>query len=598
MHLRRSARTIACFGLSAFFSILLAAPALAAWSNDPGANLAVADRTSEQVIPLIRSTSDGGVYIAWFDHASGNYDVYLQRLNAAGDEQWPHNGLLVSNHVQNTALFGWDMTVDGSDNAVLVFSDIRDGGDLDTFGYMISPAGVSLWGPDGVQLSINPDFDPAPRVAVASDGDAVFVWQRDPSSGDGDIRMQRVAPDGTVRFAAGGIPVVTSAGEDPGFVQIVPAENGRVILSWLRNIRSFSSPRHLRARKFDAAGAPIWASFVTVYDAFALPIGYFPEFQADGSGGCFLAWHASTGTLFNSFVQHLDAAGAELFPHLGVSVTTDGTRHHISPSLSVDTVAGTSIVFWDERNSTQAFRGIYGQKISAAGARSWGSEGIGYTPLDTIPNGLPHGVPYAGGAMVFLTDEPAGSGTADRLIGLRVDGAGTSLWAGSPLVFSSALSAKSRYPVTIGSDGVAKIAWEDDRNGPADVYAQNVNPNGSIGPADPPGSVGTSLRVSKSALTPGDLRLIWSGSCSMGAIDYGIYEGTLGTWYSHAMKDCSDGGGDRAEEITPSAGNRYYLVVSLSASGEGSYGKDSAGAERPVGTGARCLPAQVLGACP
>lgn len=40
--------------------------------------------------------------------------------------------------------------------------------------------------------------------------------------------------------------------------------------------------------------------------------------------------------------------------------------------------------------------------------------------------------------------------------------------------------------------------------------------------------------------------------------------------------------------MTPGAGSRYYLVVRLGTTSEGSYGKDSDGAERPPFTAA-CL---------
>ncbi len=66
------------------------------WSNDPAQNLAVADRPGEQTQVKVHPTSDGGAYLGWFDNATGGYDVYLQRLDAAGNEQWAHNGVLLA----------------------------------------------------------------------------------------------------------------------------------------------------------------------------------------------------------------------------------------------------------------------------------------------------------------------------------------------------------------------------------------------------------------------------------------------------------------------------------------------------------------------
>jgi hypothetical protein len=85
----------------------------------------------------------------------------------------------------------------------------------------------------------------------------------------------------------------------------------------------------------------------------------------------------------------------------------------------------------------------------------------------------------------------------------------------------------------------------------------------------------------------GQITLTWAASCSIGAEDYGIHEGTLGSWYSHDEIDCYDDGGDFSEVVNYAAGDTYYLVVPYNANDEGSYGKRSvpplaAPAERPA----------------
>jgi len=77
--------------------------------------------------------------------------------------------------------------------------------------------------------------------------------------------------------------------------------------------------------------------------------------------------------------------------------------------------------------------------------------------------------------------------------------------------------------------------------------------------------------------------------------DYEIYEGLVGTYYSHQLKFCSTGGATTIT-FTPAAGSRYYLVVPRNATREGSYGTDSGLNEHPQGAPA-CLP-QSLGVCP
>ena len=57
------------------------------------------------------------------------------------------------------------------------------------------------------------------------------------------------------------------------------------------------------------------------------------------------------------------------------------------------------------------------------------------------------------------------------------------------------------------------------------------------------------------------VNLAWTASCGSAAADYGIYEGQIGNWTSHAMVDCSDDDADLNEDLTPSGDAQYFLVV-------------------------------------
>ncbi len=124
----------------------------------------------------------------------------------------------------------------------------------------------------------------------------------------------------------------------------------------------------------------------------------------------------------------------------------------------------------------------------------------------------------------------------------------------------------------------------------------------SSGVNDGAGSVPITLTLGKAPASGGDLQLSWAASCSPAAQGYGIYEGVIGAWYGHTLLDCNDDGSDFIEQITPAAGNSYYLVVPRTVTAEGSYGKCSPGFclaadERPVGS-ARCVTPQALTGCP
>jgi len=103
---------------------------------------------------------------------------------------------------------------------------------------------------------------------------------------------------------------------------------------------------------------------------------------------------------------------------------------------------------------------------------------------------------------------------------------------------------------------------------------------------------GVPLTLSRDAA--GFLTLGWGESCSAADDDYEVYEGALGDFTSHEPLTCGTGGATTII-VTPSAGDRYYLVVPRNTTYEGSHGTDGAGFERTPGAPG-CLP-RASGAC-
>ena len=93
-----------------------------------------------------------------------------------------------------------------------------------------------------------------------------------------------------------------------------------------------------------------------------------------------------------------------------------------------------------------------------------------------------------------------------------------------------------------------------------------------------PGRVLDSLRLERTSST--ELTLAWSASTCAG-LDYSLYRGVIGSWYSHTLIDCHDDGDDLTEAVAMPAGNAYFLVAPSNAGTEGSYGRNSSGVERP-----------------
>jgi hypothetical protein len=457
-------------------ALLLAAPAAAQWSSNPAANLPVADRTGEQALPKIAATRDGGCYIGWFDHANASYEVWLQRLDAAGQEQWPHNGILISNNPQSSSLVDWDLICDSDGDCVLTFTDTRAGGDLDVYAYRVDPAGALVWGSNGVALSNNADFEANPRVCETSIGDFAFVWSNSIAR---TLQLQRLSRAGAALYPGDGIAIPGETGATPGFVRVGAADNGSVIVDWVRQTAITGSNKHIHAQKFDVAGNALWngGTRIAVFDQASLPIAHDPRLLPDGQGGAVLAWHFAVGSQFFARVQHVLANGAEAFAHNGVDLATNGDSK-FDPAPCWLPATQSIVAFWNERNIAQSTWGISAQRIDAGGAQAWGSNGVTLLPITTTTLFAPVAVPFQDGALGFVLEQSLG-GQNKKVRALRVDGQGGTSW--SPVDACTFASDKLRLQAAMSPSGVAMLCWGDLRADGGNVIAQNVDVLGQLG---------------------------------------------------------------------------------------------------------------------
>lgn len=459
-------------------SLFIAGSASAQWSPDSLQNLQICDLTGEQVLPKVSATSDGGCFISWFDSRSGQYCLYLQRLNAQGEFQFAADGLLISDKPQQSWLVDYDMAVDGNDNAVLVFSDVRHpGGDLDVSAYMIDSDGTFVWGDDGICLSDTtvPGFEPAPKVTVTPDGNSVFVWGK--SDADFFLVFQKISPDGNKLWGEWGI-TKTSAATDLSSPDVVSSGADSVIVLWKSSTGTYPyQTTFLYTQKYDDTGTEMWSDTdVLIYNSGAVTAWNYPEIIPDGEGGAVYGWYdAPSSSVFNVWVQHMDSGGNMLFPMNGAQASTNSSdRLHMSPSV----VCGEDqiFVFWTEENGNQNQYGLYGQSFSPTGNRLWTDNGLELIPLGGEQISFVRTLSQAGG--IYIGYLIGSLDTAVRTI--RTDYSGTVVW-GPATLSAASFGGKDDLEICPGNAQSAYFAWNDNRNG-SGIYAQNINIDGSLGP--------------------------------------------------------------------------------------------------------------------
>jgi hypothetical protein len=457
-------------------SLFSFSPALRAqWTSDPMVNLPVAVKPSDQVQPKIRPTPDGGSYISWFDndpngHPPFGYDVYLQRLSEKGYVRWHDKGLRLADlGMSSTQDYGLDVDADG--NALLAFLDDRTSSDNIVTAVKVSKSGVPLWGRNGRHPGLGTDFKGNPKITATSDGFVVVGWIN-----GNNLTFQRFDSAGNAQWGTSGITVTAPNGLTYSLADLHGGDNGSAIFSFV-SAAGFTGPKHLLANKLSTSGTLIWGgNHVAVFDGGSLQFGNFPPFVTDGAGGAVFGWYEVDP--LQSRAQHILANGSEAFPHNGTPGSTNTGDNQVNPSVSYDPATSSTYLVWNEQlPGPLTNEGISAQKFDPAGNVLWGPTGVVVQP-------------FTGSAVINVTSVFTNTGFLavwssepnfgqDMIMAAKLDANGALTCP--PFAVSSIISSKSRLDLTLSTTGRALAAWSDGRVDGGDIYAQDINPDCSLG---------------------------------------------------------------------------------------------------------------------
>ena len=339
---------------------------LADWSTDPSANTPISVAPNDTVEPKVVAwpgPTGEGCYVSWYDNRGGGYDVYLQRFDDRGNPQWAANGIQIAD-TTFSSVQDYGLAVDSSGHAVLAFQDSRFGGTSAPACTVtrVSPEGVQVWGPNGVQVTLAGIGASKPEVCIASDGDIVVAWIQ----GSGTA-MQRISPKGTTRWAT---PKLLTATGSLFVTDIQPAgANGEVIVSLLA-YTTFTGPKTLRCMKVNPDGTNAWPALVPVFTTGSLQFGNFPSFVPNNDGGAFFAWY--TTSPLQVYAQRISGSGSPMWGTNGIAVATTSGRDRTSPSLALEPATGQLLVAWvEELPPPQSGTSSRAQVFDSNGTRLW-----------------------------------------------------------------------------------------------------------------------------------------------------------------------------------------------------------------------------------
>lgn len=403
------------------------------WGADTSVNTPVCVAAGWQTAPMVINDGLGGSIIFWQDQRKGSnvnttdFDIYAQRLNAAGEPQWTQNGVPI---------------------ATDALSDVY------------------------------------PRAVSDGKGGAVVIWLTQPlTSGPSSIRAQRIDSTGAAHWAAAGVTVDSFPNVIARDYDIVTdGKSGAIISSGLP---SGNMPEAV-AKRIDSSGVLRWGS-QGVLLAPASPQGQGAIFAApDGAGGAIVALqdfrYQGTDSAGSLFMQRVDSSGALLWGQGGVAVS----NHAVLAASMITHAPGDFVVTWLQHpwpGEPVAYR-IFAQRLDGGGNARWLKYGAPVSPIPAQSQAGPDICDDRRGGAIISWEEYGGDVLG--IFAQRLDSSGTTRWAAPGIRLVNVPATSDPIPEIVeNGNGGAIVIWEDYRNTTpdptnVDIFAQGIGADGSL----------------------------------------------------------------------------------------------------------------------
>ncbi len=446
--------------------LLAAGAAKAQWIKD---GVLVCGADSYQNMPRIITDESGGAIIVWMDQRdSGEYDLYGNRVDANG---YVLGGWGLPLSVAPGYQYQHRLIPDGTGGTIAVWADSRAGdGYYDIYAQLVDGEGNIYWPENGLALCTAPNSQDAPQVVPDLSGGAIFIWS-DYRLGQFDIYAQRVARTGDTLWAANGIPIDTSLG-DQYLYDAVPDGSGGAIIVYTD---TRSGDGDIYAQRFDVNGNHLWDSAgVAVCVEPGWPAN--PLVVATSDGGACVTWIDYRNGYSDVYIQKMDQDGQMLWQSGGMAVCPAYWNKY-SAQIVEDGAGGAIVVWYDERSYYET----YAQRVASDGSRAWAENGV--IVFNAYGDGDPRIVSDGAGGVIVTLDIYWDEEQPNNIYAQRLDHDGSPLWG--PKGATVCAAASNQYEPALAPDGRggAIVTWVDYRsdNGYSDIYSQRIGPSGLWG---------------------------------------------------------------------------------------------------------------------
>jgi hypothetical protein len=307
----------------------------------------------DQLAPVITRDAQGGIIVAWEDRR-GTGEVYAQRLNGVGVRLWDTSGVAASLAVPPR--FEPRIARDGLGGAIIAWVQQGVNG-LDVLAQRISNIGERRWGLTGIVVGGGAGDQLNPAVCHDSQTGAFLAWE-DRAGGVPVVRVQRYDYTGLWQFPLQAGLALTAAPASAVRPVVAPDAVLGVLVAW-HDTRP--GGEDVRVQRLAANGTPRWVAGGVVVGG-ANGLQQFPSLTPDARGGAMVAWEDARTGAWDVYVQRVDSLGVPRWAVNGLAVSTAASSQLETSVVSDDDSVG--IVVWTDQRTGGT--DLYAQRVPFA----------------------------------------------------------------------------------------------------------------------------------------------------------------------------------------------------------------------------------------
>ena len=320
--------------------------------NGVGVNLRNYDQKNSKLL----NDGIGGAVVIWQDSTGSSYDVWAQRLDQNGNQQWP-NGISLCTF--SGSQINIKAAAISDSEIVATWMDKRNGADYDIYAQKFNLSGVVKWTINGIAVIAYADNQSNPKICSDNAGGVIIAWQDKRFGIDYDIYAKRINTYGNAMWPSTGIMVCNASGSQTA-LEITSYKINGAIISW-KDARLGTTNHDIYSQKLDLNGmALLNANGILVTGAAANQNGV--NCTSDGLGGAVFSYQDSSSGTWDIRTQRLTNTGLIAWGN-GIDVGVAAGQQTNSKSIW-DGLSGTIYAFEDSRSGTSD---IYAYKVDSNG---------------------------------------------------------------------------------------------------------------------------------------------------------------------------------------------------------------------------------------